>query len=238
VRGAKAAARGIPIIASVNCRGTARWAEFAAKIEAAGADALELNLAFMPISTEEQGLAIEELAFRTVREVRAVTRLPIAVKLGSSYTNLANVAVGLAEAGAGALVLFNRFYRMDLDLETMSLVSGPFHSSPEDYHESLRWVAILAERAGCDLAAGTGIHDAEVALRLVAAGAAAVQVCSAIYKGGWRALGDIKKGMSAWLDAKGIAELGALKGRLSQWRSAKPEAYLRVQYIKALTGIS
>jgi dihydroorotate dehydrogenase (fumarate) len=238
VHSAKKAARGVPVIASVNCRGASRWAEFAAKLESAGADALELNVAFMPFSTDEKGAAIEELALEVVRSVRAETRLPLAVKLGQAYSNLANLAQSLGKAGAAGLVLFNRFYSLDIDLETLALKAGAQRSAPTDYHESLRWISILADRVGCDLAAGTGVHDASAALKLTLAGASAVQVCSALYQRGWAVIREIEKGMSDWLDAKGHKGLGEIKGKLAQWRSSKPEDYLRIQYIQALTGIS
>lgn len=238
VREAKAAAGPVPVIASVNCRGASRWADFASKIEGAGADALELNLAFMPFSVDERGQDLEALGLGVVREVKAATKLPLAVKLGPSYTNLANVAEGMAKAGAAGLVLFNRLFRLDLDLGAMALKAGPVHSGPADYHESLRWISILYQRVGCDLAAGTGAHDAQAVLRLILAGASAVQLCSVLYQKGWSALGEIRQGLERLLDEKGLGSVSAARGKLCQWRSAKPEDYLRVQYIQALTGIS
>lgn len=238
IRDAKAAAFGIPVIASVNCRGASAWTSFAARIEEAGADALELNVAFMPVSAEERGSEVEERVLGILRSVRAATSLPLAVKLGSSYTNLANLAASLARSGASALVLFNRFYRFDVDLDAIALAPGPLRSSPSDYHESLRWISILYDRVGCDLAAGTGVHDAGAALKLVLAGASAVQLCSALYQRGWGVVREIVSGMGAWLDERGEPSLAGVRGRLCQWRAERPEDYLRIQYIKALTGIS
>jgi len=238
IREAKAAAGPAPIIASVNCRGEAAWVEYAGRIAESGADALELNIAFMPFSASEGGAEIEERVLRVVSGVRAATGLPLAVKLGPGYTSLPHLAASLAAAGAGALVLFNRFFRLDIDLETLSLKPGPLRSSGEDYHESLRWISVLYERAGCELAAGTGVHDAEAALKLVLAGASAVQLCSAIYQRGWGAIAEIRQGMESWLERRGEPSLSALRGRLSQTRSEDPERYLRLQYIQALTGLS
>jgi len=238
IRDAKAAAGPVPVIASVNCRGEASWAEYAERIALSGADALELNIAFLPSSPDESSAAVEERVLGVVRAVRAKTKLPLAVKLGSGYTSLPSLARALAGAGAGALVLFNRFFRLDIDLDTLALKPGPERSGPADYHESLRWISILHDRVGCDLAAGTGVHDAEAALKLILSGASAVQICSVLYQRGWSAIGDIKRGMETWLDARGESSLAALKGRLCQWRSSDPDGYLRLQYIKALTGIS
>ena len=236
VAGAKEA--GLPVIASLNCRGAGRWAEFAGRIEEAGADALELNMGFMPASTEELGEAVEERLFTALREVRAATKLPLALKLGSSYSSLPAVASEAARIGVQGLVLFNRFYRLDVDLAGLSLKAGASRSSGSEYGESLRWISILADRVSCDLAASTGIHDAETALKLVAAGASAVQLCSVIYKRGFGVLGEIARAMGDWMDGKGVASVAELKGRLAQWRSGDPAAYLRLQYIQALTGIS
>lgn len=238
IREAKAQAGDMPVIASVNCRGASAWAEFAGRIEEAGADALELNIAFMPFSVEQRGADIEERVLEVLRTVRAATRLPLAVKLGPGYTNIANLARSLAASGALALVLFNRFYRLDVDLDSLALTAGPPRSSPIDYHESLRWISVLYDRVGCDLAAGTGVHDAETALKLVLAGASAVQLCSVLYERGWPALRRIRDGMEAWLEDRGEPSLAGIKGRLCQWRSTRPEDYLRIQYIQALTGIS
>ncbi|MDP3179606.1 MAG: dihydroorotate dehydrogenase-like protein [Spirochaetaceae bacterium] len=238
IREAKKASEGVPVIASINCKGAARWAEFAGRIQEAGADGLELNIAFMPESLDEKGAAIEELVIRSVREARAATKLPLAVKLGSSYTNLGNIALALEKAGAQGLVLFNRFFRLDVDLDKLALTAGPIRSSPDDYCESLRWISILYDRVGCDVAAGTGVYDAEAALRLVLAGASAVQLCSVLYRRGWAAITEIRNGMASWMDAKGELSVAKLKGRLCQWKAQAPKDYLRLQYIQALTGIS
>ena len=135
-------------------------------------------------------------------------------------------------------MLFNRFYRFDIDLQAMAIKAGPARSGPEDYHETLRWTALLAGRFPLDLAAATGIHDADTVLKLIAAGADAVQVCSVIYRRGFGVIGEITRAMDDWLNARGIASIQALKGRLSQEASTNPAAYLRLQYIQALTGIS
>ncbi len=235
---AQAKEAGIPVIASLNCRGAGRWSEFAARIEAAGADALELNMGFLPTSTEELGEAVEERLLAAFREARAATKLPLAVKLGPSYSSVPAIAAELARLGAAGLVLFNRFYRIDVDLAKLALRPGPTQSSGDEYHESLRWIAVLADRVPCDLAASTGIHDAEAALKLVAAGASAIQLCSVIYRRGFGVIGEISRAMNDWLDEKRMQNLAALKGRLAQWRSVDPAAYLRLQYVKALTGIA
>jgi dihydroorotate dehydrogenase (fumarate) len=229
---------GVPIFASVNCVGRRRWAEFAQRIEAAGADALELNMAFMPASVAERGTVLEERLLATVAEVRAATSLPLAVKLGSSYASLPSLGSELARVGATGLVLFNRFYPLDVDLQAMAVKAGTVRSTGDEYHESLRWISLLSGRLPCDFAASTGVHDADTVLKLILVGAHAVQLCSVIYRRGFGVIGEMKKALEDWLDAKGIGSVEALRGRLSQVNSPDPAAHSRLQYIQALTGIS
>jgi len=237
IRNAKAEA-GIPVIASVNCVGGPWWTEFAQQIGASGADALELNIGFLSTSPDETALSIEDRVVQIVRTAKEASGLPIAVKLGPNYTNLLNLASRLSSAGASGLVLFNRFFRMDVDLDTLGLVPGPVHSRPEDYHESLRWMALLYGRVPCDLAGGTGLHDAGTALRLTLAGARALQICSAIYQKGFGVVSEILQGMEVWMDKRKVSGLDEIRGKLSRLSSRSPMDYERLQYIKALTGIS
>ncbi|MBP7095882.1 MAG: dihydroorotate dehydrogenase-like protein [Spirochaetia bacterium] len=238
IRGAKQAV-GVPVVASVNCAAGPWWTEFANQIESAGADALELNIGFVPLDGSESAEKIEDRVVSIVRDVRAATRLPLAVKVGPDWTNLNHLAPRLVEAGARALVLFNRFYRLDVDLDAMKLKAGPTRAGAEDYHETLRWIGMLDGRLrDAELVAGNGVRDAETALRLVASGASAVQVCSLVYEKGYDAIGGLARAMSARLDALGLADLKSLRGRLSRRMSDKPEAWGRAQYVQALTGMS
>jgi len=236
IKGAKA--EGLPIIASLNCVSAHNWGEFAGRIAEAGADALELNVGLLPASLEERGSVIEDRLFEAVREAKRSSNLPLAVKLGSNWSSLANVAQELGKIGASGLVLFNRFYRLDADLGSLALKAGSVRSSGDEFHESLRWISILYDRVPCDLAASSGVHDAEAALKLIAAGARAVELCSVIYKRGFGVVGEIARAMGERLDADGRKGVNELRGKLAQWKSADPTAYLRLQYIQALTGIS
>jgi dihydroorotate dehydrogenase (fumarate) len=234
---AKTKAPGVPVFASINCVGSGTWASFASRIEKAGADALELNIAFLPAVTSLGSKDIEARVLSTVRETRRATNLPIEVKLGQYYSSLPNMAQALSKEGANALVLFNRFYKLDIDLKSMTLTRAQPQSSPDEYHESLRWVALLFQRAGLELTGATGIHDAETVVKFILAGASAVQICSAIYKGGWKILSAMVEDMGNILDSLGYSSLDAMRGKLSAHNSGKPADYLRLQYIKALTGI-
>ena len=228
----------IPVIASVNCQEGELWVDFAEQIQAAGAAAIELNVAVMPRTA---GLSSKELEDRTVAVVRNVSvrcSLPIVVKIGPYFTNPANLVERLSGAGAGATVLFNRFYRLDIDLDEMKLVAGPMRSREDEYHETLRWIATLYGAVPCDLVGGTGVHSGETALKLVAAGAAGVQVCSAVYQGGWSVISRMVGDMNGRLDALGFASVSALRGKLARRAGVEGEGYERLQYVKALTGIS
>ncbi len=229
---------GIPVIASINCVSEAQWGDFAERIAEAGAVAIELNAGFLPSSPEEDPRSVEERLFSLVATAKSRTGLPLAVKLGSSWTSLAALAARLSKIGADSLVLFNRFYSLDIDLASMKPVPGHIRSSGGEYHDSLRWISILYDRVPCQFAASSGVHDADAALKLVASGAQVVQICSVVYKKGYQVAGDMNASMAARLDSLGIASIDELRGRFAQWKAPDPSAYQRLQYIKALTGIS
>jgi dihydroorotate dehydrogenase (fumarate) len=237
IRDARAAVD-VPIIASVNCSGDSAWTEYAVRMEAAGAGAIELNLGVVPSDPAMTAATIEDRLVALVTSVRKTVKIPLCAKIGSSYTNVGNLASRLAKAGAGALTLFNRFYRMDVDLDSMTMAAGPTRSSPEAYHESLRWIAMLEGRVGAELCASGGVYDGTTALRLMAVGASAVQMCSAVYAKGYASIGTAVGEMGTWMDAHGIKRLQDLRGRLARRNSEHPELYGRLHYIKALTGQS
>jgi len=227
----------IPVIASINCVSASWWTEYAKELELAGADALELNIGIMPQGKEDTASHIEDQLYKIIDKVVALVRIPVSVKLGPYFTSLSHVAHECFRRGVKGLVLFNRFYQLDISLEAMSLKGGVAFSNPNDYTTSLRWISILHGRNALDLCASTGIHDAQTALKLIASGASAVELCSTLYKNGYKVIQEMIQESSNWLASKGIASLSELKGKLSQKTSPQPEAYDRVQYIKALTGM-
>jgi dihydroorotate dehydrogenase (fumarate) len=228
----------IPIIASVNCVSNRWWGDYGRQLESSGADAIELNMAIMPRSDNEGADEIESRYLRIVDKVRRNVSVPIAAKIGPYFTSLPQFASRLREAGASALVLFNRFYQLDIDTEKMELAPGYQYSSPHEIHTSLRWTSILSGMVGCDIAASTGVHDGDGVIKLLLAGAAAVQVSSALYLKGMDTISEMVSTLSSWMDQKGFAEIQAFQGTLSQDVSEHPERYERLQYIKALTGLS
>ncbi|MBU8913811.1 MAG: dihydroorotate dehydrogenase-like protein [Spirochaetales bacterium] len=232
------AAVDIPIIASMNCVTSKWWGNYGKQIEAAGADAVELNIAIMPRDESEPAEAVEKRYLRIVDRVRQQIDLPLAVKIGPYFTGLPKFASELRKAGASALVLFNRFYQMDIDIEDESLAPGYQFSTPEEIYTSLRWVSILSGDVGCDLSASTGIHSADGVIKQLLAGATTVQMCSALYRSGFEIITRIRDDLTAWMERKGYKSISDFQGKLSQSASDDPESYERLQYIKALTGIS
>jgi len=228
----------IPVIASMNCISGKWWGDYGRQIEAAGADALELNIAIMPRQESESSDSIEKRYLRIVERVRKQVDIPIAVKIGPYFSSLIRFAVDLRKAGASALVLFNRFYQMDIDIEAESLSPGYQFSTPEEIYTSLRWISVLSYDVGCQLAASTGVHTAAGVIKQLLAGADCVQVCSTIYRNGIETITAINEELAAWMDRKKYGKISDFQGKLSQSNSDNPEAYERLQYIKALTALS
>ncbi|HAN77533.1 MAG TPA: diguanylate cyclase [Bacteroidales bacterium] len=222
----------IPVIASINCSTNAEWAFFAKKIEEAGADALEINVYFLPTDMSKRAEDFEKMYFDIVTKVRAETTLPIALKLGSYFTNMASFVRKISETGIYGVVLFNRFYSPDFDLKNQSVITGHVFSSPDEYFLPLRWVSVLSNRVSCDIAASGGIHDGNSMIKMLLAGADAVQVVSAIYKNGREKIGQMLIQLDAWMDENEYQYISEFKGKLSQSASTNPAIYERVQFMK------
>lgn len=227
----------VPIIASLNCISPKWWADYARQIEAAGADGLELNISVMPSDPSRNSQEVESIYFRILEEVKARVDIPIAVKIGSHFASMARMATELCRRGASALVLFNRFYQLDIDIENLKLSPGYKFSSPQEMSLPLRWIALLAGQVNCDLAASTGIHDGAGVVKQLLAGATTVQVCSTLYLNGAEQIGRMLKELEAWMKKHNFDSLDQFRGMLSQMESDNPELYERLQYIKALVGI-
>jgi dihydroorotate dehydrogenase (fumarate) len=227
----------IPVIASLNCVSPRWWTSYARQIVSAGADGLELNISVMPSDPDRSSKEIEELYLRIFEGVKAKIEIPIAVKIGPYFTSMARMATEFGRRGASALVLFNRFYQIDIDIDAIQITKGYRFSSTDEISLPLRWIALLAGRTECDLAASTGVHDGAGAIKQLLAGASAVQVCSVLYMKGIEHMGTILEEMTSWMEKHGFASIEEIRGRLSQMESDRPEFYERLQYIKALVGI-
>jgi len=227
----------IPVIASLNCVSPKWWVNYAKQIERAGADALELNISVMPSDPNRTSKQLEDLHFKVFEEVKTRIEIPIAVKIGPYFTSMARVADEFSKRGVSALVLFNRFYQLDIDIEELQLVSGYRFSSSHEMGLPLRWIALLAGRIRCDLAASTGVHDGSGVIRQLLAGASAVQICSTLYINGVEHIGRILEEVETWMGKHGFNSIEEIRGKLSQVLSDRPELYERLQYIRALVGI-
>lgn len=226
-----------PIIASVNCVSSKWWADWARQIEDAGADALELNIAIMPRGSDQLSSQIEDRFVSIVDRVKRNVDLPISVKLGPYFTALPQLVGRLQKAGVRGLVLFNRFYQLDIDIKEMKLVPGYQFSSAGEIYPTIRWTSLLSGQCGCDIAASTGVENGGEVVKLLLAGAHAVQICSTLYRNGYEHITDILEELGKWMETSGFASVADFRGRLSQNASDQPANYERLQYIKALTGI-
>lgn len=231
VREAKDAVH-IPVIASINCVSAQKWTYFAKEIQDAGADALELNLFILPTDFERTAAENEKLYFDIVEEVKKVVKIPILLKVSYYASNLGQMLQKLSKTGIGGLTLFNRFYSPDFNLETYQVVSTNVLSKPSDLPVSLRWIAVMADRVDCDLAASTGVHDGEAMIKQIMAGADVVQVVSALYKNGVGYIRTILDEMNRWMEHEGYEKPGDFRGKLSQSKSSNPAAYERVQFMR------
>ncbi len=225
------AAVDMPIIASLHCVSAGKWVDYARSIQEAGASAIELNVFIPPQDPGMDGRAIEAIYLDIAKKVRAAVRIPVAMKIGWHFSGMANFLVCLSES-VDALVLFNRFYRMNIDIDEMKLVHARAFSDPREYETSLRWISVLNKVVRCDMAASTGVHDWESAARLLLVGASSVQLCSVLYEDGLSTIGRMKEGLSGWMDARGFVGIENFRGRMSRRALNRPAQFDRVQFMK------
>lgn len=235
IRRAKAAVD-VPIIASLNGATPGGWTRYAHALEEAGADALELNLYHVPTDPTITGAEIERRYLEVVKSVRAQVRVPLAVKLGSNLSAPANVAAQLVGAGADGLVLFNRFYQPDLDLEALEVVPHLVLSDSDELRLPLRWVAILFGRVQADLAITSGVHGHIDVLKGMMAGARVTMVASELLKNGVGRIGPIVEDVRAWMIEHEYDSIAQMQGSLSQARAADPDAFERANYMRVLAS--
>jgi len=235
IREAKSRAS-IPVIASINCVTASQWTYFPRQIEQAGADALELNIFVLPSDFNRTAGENEQMYFDIVHEVRKQVTIPLVVKLSYYFSDLAGFLQRLSKTGIQGLVLFNRFYNPDFDLETLEFTSGAVLSSPTDYYTSLRWIGIMYGRSDCSLAASTGVHDGQALIKQLLAGAGAVELASTLYRNGVEQLPAILQELTTWMDNHHYERVDQFRGIMSQSKTDNPAAYERVQFMKYFRG--
>jgi dihydroorotate dehydrogenase (fumarate) len=229
-------ALGVPVIASLNGMSNQGWTSYAKQLEQAGANGLELNIYFIPADLAATGRDVEQRYLDILRSVRAAVSIPVAIKLSPYFSSVGNMAMALHDAGADALVLFNRFYQPDLDLTRLQVLTDLKLSEPNEIRLPLLWLAVLAGRTRASLAASTGVTGAEEVVKYLLVGADVVMTTSSLLRQGAGHMATLLAGLDQWLDARGFTSLKHVRGIMSQRSLRDPQAFERANYIKILQG--
>ncbi len=221
----------IPVIASINCISAHEWPQFAKKLEDAGADGIELNIAIFPFDIYTSCGDIANTYIEIIEKVKEHVNIPVSVKMGTYFTNLLQIAHRMDQAKVDGLVMFNRYYRPDIDIETESVVRANILSSPLEVTKSLRWVALLSPQLECDIAAGTGIHDYTGVVKQILAGASATQVCSTLFNNGISYIDTILFDLQKWMQKHKYESISEFKGKVAQ-KEGNSQKFERMQFLK------
>jgi dihydroorotate dehydrogenase (fumarate) len=228
---------GIPIIASLNGATAGGWAEYGREIEEAGADAIECNIYSIQTDPDVTSAEIEQTYIDIVKSVKKSVSIPVAVKISPYFSNLANMAKRLDQAGANALVLFNRFYQPDIDLEELEIRPNVLLSTPQALRLPLTWIGILYGRVQTSLAGTSGVHDAPDVIKLLMAGANVTMMCSALLRNGINHLHNVENGVVDWMEKHEYESVQQMQGSMSQLRCPDPGAFERAQYMRAVKSL-
>jgi dihydroorotate dehydrogenase (fumarate) len=226
----------IPVIGSLNGSSTGGWIDYAKKIQEAGADALELNIYFIPTDTKMSAAEVDKLYVDLVSAVKASIHIPVAVKVGAYFSSLPNMAQRLDQAGAGALVLFNRFYQPDFDVENLEVVPNLLLSTPHELLLRLNWVAVLYGKIRADMAVTGGVHTGVDVLKSMMAGARVAMMTSALLKSGIGHLATVLAELLKWMEEHEYESIQQMQGSMSQRAVADPSAFQRANYVKVLSS--
>ncbi len=227
----------LPVIASLNCISDCSLYEgYLKEMEKLGIDALEVNVALMPKSFKQTPYEIETHIFKIIYEISQQLKIPIIAKIGPYFTSIPKIAKGLNNNGASALVLFNRFYQPDIDIDEMSFKSRAVFSSESDLSVALRWISILYKEVNMQLVGATGVHDGMGAVKVLLAGATAIELCSILYKKGIDYLEIMKEDIRVWMKKNELERIDQFRGVLSQRNSNFPDLFERFQYIESMEG--
>lgn len=226
----------IPVIASINCISGHEWVNFANRCESAGADGLEVNLSIFPTDFSSKSEAIESKYFDIINQLQKKINIPVALKISPYFTNTPAMIKRLSSTGIDALVLFNRYYNPDIDIEDFKLTSDHVFTGSKDISIPLRFVSIMHNRVNCNMCGSTGIHTGEDVIKMILAGATAVQAVSVLYKKGSRQITDMIEFVTDWMQRKNFRNLEDFRGKMSQSASSDPSVYERVQFMKFFSG--
>lgn len=235
IRKAKAAVD-IPIIASLNGKSIGGWTSYAKKMEQAGADALELNIYLLPTDIHKSGNDVEKTYIEIVKAVKSNAKIPVAVKMHPFFSSTSWMANELSKAGADGLVLFNRFYQPDIDLENLEVVPNVILSTPMSMRLPLRWIAMLYGRINADLAATSGVYSAEDVIKMMMAGAKVTEMLSALLKFGIGHIADVTTNLKNWMEEKEYESIEQMRGSMSYMNVEDPSKFERANYMKVLSS--
>ncbi len=227
----------IPIIGSINCVSSFEWTDFAVKIAEAGADAIELNIFVLPSDPMRSGEQNEAIYFEILDKITRAVDIPVAAKISYYFSSLSKMALKLSWTGIKGLVMFNRFFSPDIDIERMEVRASNVFSTPAELSVSLRWVAMLSNKVQCDIAASTGIHDSKAVIKQLLAGARAVQIASVLYKKGFREIQIMLDELQQWMEQHNYATTDQFIGKMSIKQLENPAAWERVQFMRHFSGI-
>lgn len=227
----------IPVIGSINCFSYENWLTYAKKFEDAGCDALELNMAILPYETSMSADDVERTFNQIINTIRKSISLPISIKVGPYFTDMAKQMQQLSWMGIQGVTMFNKSVQVDIDIENETLKNASFLSTHEDMYNTLRWVALLSKKMRCDLSASTGVYTADDVVKLILAGTTTVQVVSCLYKNGIDTLRDLNNGLQAWMEKKGYDSLARFRGKLAVAPAEKASVAMRTQFMKYFAEI-
>jgi dihydroorotate dehydrogenase (fumarate) len=223
----------IPVIPSINCYSSGGWTGFARNIAEAGADALEINVFFLPVDRKKSAAESEKIYLDLIEKLKKTIRIPLSVKIGFRFSNILNLIDQFYLRGVAGVVMFNRFYEPDIDLKKIDIIAAPVFSSDIEQRYVLRWIGMASgQNIKIDISASTGVHSGNDALKYLLAGADSVQVCSVLYKNGLGYLKTMNRQIEEWMDSKGFRSVSDFRGKLNYRNYEKPVAYERTQFIK------
>lgn len=228
----------IPVIASINCASAGEWIKYAQKIQDAGADAIELNISIIPTNEKITSEQYENQYFKIIEQIKKQVTIPIAVKISLYFSSFARMIEKLSWAGVNGIVMFNRFYSPDIDIDNLKVTSSNVFSRADEYTLPLRWTAIMRDViVKSDICASTGIHDGETGIKMILAGANAFQVASALYKPGFEVITEMNNTIENWMKKHNYNSLDQFRGKMSYQNIENPSAYQRIQFMKYFSGV-
>jgi dihydroorotate dehydrogenase (fumarate) len=227
----------IPVIGSINCFSYENWLTYAMKFQEAGCDALELNMAILPYETSLSSDDVERTFTQIINTLRKSVTIPISIKVGTYFTDMAKQMQQLSWMGIQGVTMFNKSVQVDVDIENETLKNASYLSTPEDIYNTLRWVAILAKKMRCDISASTGVYTSDDVVKMLLAGATTVQVVSCLYKNGIDTLRELNGGLQAWMQKKGYDNIAAFRGKLAVQPTDKTSVAMRTQFMKYFAEI-